>query len=99
MAAESKLEQWAREQAQKRGCKLVKWVSPGNAGVPDRIFIGRMGFIVFLEFKAPKGTVSLLQQWWLGFLTKMGFKATTIDTKEQFLAILIEEEANYSGYP
>ena len=101
MAAESKLEQWAREEAAKRGCKLVKWTSPGNKGVPDRIFFGRKGsgFVAFLEFKAPQGRVSDLQAWWLGHLAAVGFVATTISAKEHFQLILDREEAHYFGHP
>jgi hypothetical protein len=101
MAAESALEQWAREQAAARGCKLVKWVSPGNKGVPDRIFFGRKhsGFVVFLEFKAPSKKPTELQKWWLDYLNGVGFKAVTIDTKADFLRILVDEEAHYNGYP
>jgi hypothetical protein len=101
MAAESKLEQWAREQAAARGCKLVKWVSPGNKGVHDRIFFGRKGsgYIAFLEFKAPGKKPSELQDWWLDYIRDVGFPSTWISTKADFLKILIEEEARYDARP
>ena len=45
---EKALSQWAREQ----GIYTRKFVSPGNVGVPDRIFLGPKGTL-FLELKAP----------------------------------------------
>lgn len=38
-------------EAKKRGCLCWKFVSPGRAGVPDRILIGEGGSVIFIEFK------------------------------------------------
>lgn len=41
----------------------LKWVSPGNSGVPDRIIMAR-GRVFFVELKKPKnGKLSALQKW------------------------------------
>lgn len=41
----------------------LKWVSPANAGVPDRIVIVG-GRVFFVELKKPKnGKLSALQKW------------------------------------
>lgn len=41
----------------------LKWVSPGNSGVPDRIIVVR-GRVFFVELKKPKsGKLSALQKW------------------------------------
>jgi len=45
---EKALSHWAREQ----GIYTRKFTSPGNVGVPDRIFLGPKGML-FLELKAP----------------------------------------------
>ncbi|MDO5715745.1 MAG: VRR-NUC domain-containing protein [Tissierellia bacterium] len=36
------------------GGQCYKWVSPGNAGVPDRIVLLPGGFIAFVELKRDK---------------------------------------------
>ncbi len=43
------------------GCLYLKFVSPGNQGVPDRIVIGPDGRVVFLELKRDGGRLSRLQ--------------------------------------
>lgn len=52
VALESKVEKAVREYALKRGWWCGKFVSPGQAGVPDRIFIRRR-MVVFIELKRP----------------------------------------------
>lgn len=44
------------------GGRAYKWVSPGNAGVPDRIVILPNRLPVFVELKTDKGTLSKLQR-------------------------------------
>lgn len=49
--SESYIESQSTKFAKANGWLSYKWVSPGNAGVPDRIFI-KAGRVVFVEFKA-----------------------------------------------
>ena len=44
------------------GGRAYKWVSPGNAGVPDRIVILPGRPPVFVELKAETGTLTDLQR-------------------------------------
>lgn len=88
MAAESKLELECRQFAEHQGYRLMKWVSPGVRGVPDRILLGPNAFVMFLEFKAPGEKPSTLQKYWLSLLKQFGFKADVIWTFEQFLLLL-----------
>ena len=88
MAYEADLEKWCREHTVKRGGYLLKWVSPGNKGVPDRLLFMPFGQIAFIEFKAPKGKVSSLQEVWQARLTLLGFDAYVVSDKEHFLRIL-----------
>ena len=88
MAAESKLELECRKFAEHQGYRLMKWISPGVRGVPDRILLGPKRFIVFIEFKAPGEKPSLLQILWLSLLTEFGFKAEVVWTFEQFLLLI-----------
>lgn len=61
------------------GGRCLKWVSPGEAGVPDRIVLLPGGRIVFVETKRPKdGKLSPLQNYWGRTLRRLGFEAWVI---------------------
>lgn len=63
MGPEAQIEKKAREWLEARGGELMKWVSPGNAGVPDRIaFHASFVSPFFMEFKAPRKTLDELQE-------------------------------------
>jgi Holliday junction resolvase len=47
---ESSIEAEIREYALRRGWMVMKFVSPGQTGVPDRLFI-RRGIHIFIEVK------------------------------------------------
>lgn len=49
---ESKVEAAIREYALRRGWFVAKFTSPGQTGVPDRLFI-RNGVHIFIEVKRP----------------------------------------------
>lgn len=55
--------------------RVVKFVSPGNTGVPDRMVLGPRGFVAFVEFKLPGKTPTPKQAWWLDLLRSMGHVA------------------------
>ena len=57
---ERELEAWCRKQAGVAGCLLLKWTSPGTAGVPDRILIGPGG-VFLVEFTRPGGNAERCQ--------------------------------------
>ena len=44
------------------GGRAYKWVSPGNAGVPDRIVVLPGRPPVFVELKTERGTLTALQK-------------------------------------
>lgn len=44
------------------GGRAYKWVSPGNAGVPDRIVVLPGRPPVFIELKTESGTLTALQK-------------------------------------
>lgn len=70
------------------GGLCLKWVCPGWAGVPDRILLLPGGRVLFIETKRPKGgRLSVLQKWWRGQLTKLGFFAGVV-WSEQDVATL-----------
>ena len=51
MVAETKIENEVCKYAELHGWLQYKFSSPGNSGVPDRIFM-RKGEVFFIEFKA-----------------------------------------------
>ena len=55
------------------GGRSYKWVSPGNAGVPDRIVLLPGGRIWFIELKTETGKTSRLQEAQIRLLSRMGF--------------------------
>ena len=88
MSLEKKLETKCRLHVEKRGGKLLKFVSPGNKGVPDRILLMPGGYAVYLEFKRPGGRKQPLQGWWIKWLNDNGHKAYVIDNFKDFVGIV-----------
>ena len=58
---ERDIEALLRDGVKQLGGKAYKWVSPGSAGVPDRIVILPGGIIHFVEIKQENGCMSNLQ--------------------------------------
>ena len=54
---ETKIEGWLRDQVKRLGGLCLKFVSPGNVGVPDRIII-LSGHVIFVELKTDTGRLS-----------------------------------------
>lgn len=59
---ESKIEDKLRRLLQRRGAMVWKFVSPGQAGVPDRLVILPGGRCVFIELKTETGRLSPVQK-------------------------------------
>lgn len=75
---EKDIERYMRKEIEKMGGMFLKWVSPGNDGVPDRIVILPGGEIVFIELKDDGGKVSQLQEWWIVRLRESGCFARVV---------------------
>lgn len=82
---ERKLVKWAKEQ----GCLSYKFSSPANRGVPDRIFIGPSGKVLFLELKAPGEKPTALQMKHLKDIHKTGCWAMWVDSFEAGKEIIL----------
>ena len=52
---EKSVEKSLRLKLKKMGCLFYKFVSPGTAGVPDRICITPSGQVIFVELKTTRG--------------------------------------------
>ena len=60
---EKDIESWLNKQVEKMGGLAFKFVSPGNPGVPDRIYILPNGKVWFVELKQQFGKVAGIQKW------------------------------------
>ena len=58
---ESRIERWLGRKVESVGGIYYKFVSPGNAGVPDRLLILPDGKVWFVEIKDEKGKLSQQQ--------------------------------------
>ncbi|WP_028520177.1 VRR-NUC domain-containing protein [Ruminococcus flavefaciens] len=67
-----------------------KFVSPGTAGVPDRIVLMPSGRIAFVEVKAPGEKSRPLQRVRIKLLRRLGFKVYVLDGAEQIGGIIDE---------
>lgn len=61
----------------------LKFVSPGMAGLPDRLILFPNGRIYFVELKAPGKKLRPLQLKRKEQLEKLGFKVYVIDSYEK----------------
>lgn len=71
------------------GGRALKWVSPGNRGVPDRIVVLPYGQTVYVEMKAPGKPLEPLQEKWFRTLQGLGHKIYKVDSEadiERFIA-------------
>ena len=79
---EREIENYLRLGVKKLRGIAFKFISPGNAGVPDRIVIMPKGKIYFVELKKPGGGTSPLQELQIDRLTDLGHSVYVIDSKE-----------------
>lgn len=77
---ESKIEKSLKNEVQNMGGIALKFVSPGMAGVPDRIVLIPNGKVVFVELKAPGKTMRQLQLKRKSQFERFGFKVYLIDS-------------------
>lgn len=80
--SEKYIESYLREKIKEIGGKAYKWVSPGNAGVPDRLVCLR-GKMIPVELKAPGKKPTELQLKKHAELRKLGIEVRVIDTKKK----------------
>ena len=75
------IETYLRDQVKTAGGIAYKFVSPGNAGVPDRIVLLPGGRVVFVELKAPGKQPTPLQLRQQKRIRNLGFQVLVIDSK------------------
>ena len=93
---ESAVEKYAVEKIRGVGGRAFKWVSPGIAGVPDRICVFPEGRIIFVEFKRPglSDGRSPRQKKITLVLEKLGCTVRRIGSKEELRDLM--EEIGYA---
>ena len=69
---ERDIENWLNKQIEKIGGLAFKFVSPGNPGVPERIYILPGGEVWFVELKQQFGKIANIQKWQRQRLQDMG---------------------------
>lgn len=75
---ESSIERKLIEFVKRSGGLCLKFVSPGNAGVPDRIVLLPGGVVGFVELKTETGRLAPIQKAWLAKLQRLGFDAQVL---------------------
>ena len=87
---EKVIEQKLTLMVKRQGGICPKFVSPGFAGMPDRVVLMPDGHIGFVEVKAPGETPRPLQMARHKLLQDLGFKVYLLDSVEQIGGILDE---------
>lgn len=77
---ESEIERYLVDKVKDIGGLCMKWVSPGNSGVPDRIVIFDKG-VYFVELKRPEKSPRALQEEIIRRLRRQGMITFVIDNK------------------
>lgn len=86
---EKDIEKYLRDEIKKAGGIAYKFVSPGNAGVPDRMVLLPGGRMVFVELKAPGKKPTALQNLQAKRISDLGFIVCFLDSKKE-VDMLIE---------
>lgn len=81
---ESAIERDCLVRAVAAGGFMLKWVSPGNSGVPDRILFLPGCPVVFVELKQPGQPLERLQEYWARTLRGMGQEVWSISDADDF---------------
>lgn len=85
---EKLLESKLRREVKKAGGLAIKFVSPGHAGVYDRIVLMPGGKIWFVELKSTGEDLSPLQKIFKKQMNHLNFRNLMIDTDEKLTAFL-----------
>ena len=87
---EKEIEQKLIEKVKRRGGIAPKWVSPGFAGVPDRLIFLPHGKFAMVETKAPGEVPRPLQKSRHRVFRKLGFRVYVVDGVEMIDEVLDE---------
>lgn len=93
---ERKIEEKLRKAVRQKGGLCWKFVSPGNARVPDRIILMQKGKFAFVELKATGETMRPLQEKRKRQLQSLGIKVFCLDCVEDIPKVISEIEGSES---
>lgn len=80
---ERDIENYLGAKAEEHGVLYLKFISPGNAGVPDRVLINKTsGIVGFVELKRPHELPRPLQVSWIIELKKRGCPVFVVSDNE-----------------
>lgn len=82
MTLEREVEAAFRRLGLERGALVLKFVSPGCAGVPDRIVVRPGGTVEFVELKRPGEKPRPLQRAMFAKLAERGCEVSVVDSAE-----------------
>ena len=85
---ERELERQLVRRVSRMGGLALKFVSPGMAGVPDRLILLPGGKMAFAEMKAPGKKPTALQRLRHRQLRDLGFRVAVIDSEDQIQNLL-----------
>lgn len=85
---EKRIEQKLVKMTSQSGGVALKFVSPGCAGVPDRLVLMPGGKAAFVEIKAPGRKPRPLQIRRISQLRRLGFQVYVVDGTEQIEEVL-----------
>lgn len=75
---------------EKSGGLCLKWTSPGNPGVPDRIIIVPGGRVIFTELKTLTGRLESIQKWQISRLRARGADVRVVKGLDEALKLAME---------
>ena len=99
---EREVERYFKAQLEKRGAIVWKFVSPGQAGVPDRIVLLPDGRVIFAEMKAPGEKPRPLQRAVFTRMERAGHPVRIIDSREavrDFMEEVMPDEIHSASVP
>lgn len=88
MEREKQLEKYLRLRIEEHGGACLKFVSPGQDGVPDRVVVMPGGRVYFVELKTQTGKLSRIQKYQLKRLINLHQICSVIYGKEGVKAFL-----------
>lgn len=94
---ESRIERALVRGIKRAGGWAIKLVSPGNAGVPDRLVLLPGGLVIFVELKQDTGRLSPLQKEMHTRLRELGMQVRTLYGMDQVHQFVEEVGADVNG--
>ncbi|MBR0288969.1 MAG: VRR-NUC domain-containing protein [Selenomonadaceae bacterium] len=91
---EKRIERHLVEGVRREGGLCFKFVSPGTAGVPDRLIILPDGRVVFAELKTETGRLSKIQEYTINELKKRNADVRVLYGLQDVKAFLSEVVSN-----